>query len=166
VDGLTSLAVLGGAIGVLLGAPIADPLIGALITVAILFIVKDAASMVGHRLLDAVDPELVRTLEAAAADVVAQHGAKGIDEVRLRWVGHKLQAELNLMVDGELPTRESHRLAEELRHALFHALPGLNTVTVHVDPWTSDDRNEHDLTDHHGRFSGQGTESGTSSVEH
>jgi cation diffusion facilitator family transporter len=158
VDGLTSLAVLGGAIGVLAGAPIADPLIGALITVAILFIVKDAAAMVGHRLMDAVDPALVHRLEAAAAEVGDRHGAYGVDGVRLRWVGHKLQAELNLMVDGELPTRESHRLAEELRHALFHALPGLNTVTVHVDPWHGQGHNDHEITEHHGYVAGRNQE--------
>jgi cation diffusion facilitator family transporter len=158
VDGLTSLAVLGGAAGVLLGAPIADPIVGAAITVAILFIAKDAALMIGHRLMDAVDPALVAQLEAAAAATIGQNGAYGIDDVRLRWVGHKLQAELNLTVDGDLPTRESHHMAEELRHALFHALPGLSTVTVHVDPWSSDGHNHHGLTEHHAAEAGAGRE--------
>src|SRR6476661_3415362 len=42
-DGLTSLAVLVGVVGVWLGFPLADPLVGILITIAILFIVKDTA---------------------------------------------------------------------------------------------------------------------------
>ena len=151
VDGLTSLAVLVGAIGVLAGAPLADPIIGALITVAILFITKDAALMVYHRLMDAVDPALVLLLEDSAAEVInAESGARSINAVRLRWLGHRLQAELNLVVDDQLSTKESHRIAEELRHALFHALPGLASVVVHVDPWSADGLNHHDLTDHHG----------------
>jgi divalent metal cation (Fe/Co/Zn/Cd) transporter len=44
VDGLTSLAVLLGGAGSALGFPWADPLIGALITITILFIVKDTAA--------------------------------------------------------------------------------------------------------------------------
>ena len=39
IDGLTSLAVLFGALGVWLGYPLADPIVGALITLAIAQIV-------------------------------------------------------------------------------------------------------------------------------
>src|SRR5215208_6096905 len=59
VDGLTSLAVLFGAIGVWLGYPLADPVIGLLITVMILRIVWEAARSVFTRLLDGVDPEVI-----------------------------------------------------------------------------------------------------------
>lgn len=65
-DGFTSLAVLFGALGVLAGFPIADPIVGLLITVAILFVLRQAAREIWHRLMDAVDPELVDGLESAA----------------------------------------------------------------------------------------------------
>ena len=65
VDALTSLAVLLGALGVLAGLPLADPLVGLLITVAILLVLRDAAREVWWRLMDAVDPALVEQLEAA-----------------------------------------------------------------------------------------------------
>ncbi len=150
VDGLTSLAVLVGAIGVVAGAPIADPLIGLVITVAILFITKDAAVLIWHRLLDATDPELLETLEAAAQRLVEREpGAHGFTAGRLRWLGHRLQAEMILFVDEELPTRESHRIAEEMRHELFHSLPGLGSALVHVDPWSGSEGDAHSLTEHH-----------------
>jgi divalent metal cation (Fe/Co/Zn/Cd) transporter len=57
VDGLTSLAVLFSAVGVWLGYPIADPVIGLLITLLILRIVWESAREVFTRLLDGVDPE-------------------------------------------------------------------------------------------------------------
>jgi len=63
VDGFTSLAVLFGVVGVMLGYPIADPIIGFLITVAILFIVKDTAVTMWHRLMDAIEPKTLETLE-------------------------------------------------------------------------------------------------------
>ncbi len=62
-DGLTSLAVLGGAIGVAAGFQRADPIVGLLITVAILFVLKSAARDIYHRLMDVVTPELVEQVE-------------------------------------------------------------------------------------------------------
>ena len=57
-DGITSLAVVVGAVGVALGWEKADPIVGLVITVAILFVLKNAARDIYRRLMDAVDPEL------------------------------------------------------------------------------------------------------------
>ena len=150
VDGLTSLAVLFGALGVLAGWNLADPLVGALITVAILFIVKDSAVMVYHRLMDAVDPEMLGRLEHETREFAGEHDdVYGVDGIRMRWLGHKLQAELNLRVDGSLSTRRSHELAEELRHDLFHEMPHFGSIIVHVDPWDSNGTDHHKDTAHH-----------------
>lgn len=130
-DGLTSLAVLVGALGVAAGFDLADPIVGLLIGVAILFIAKDAAIEIWRRLMDAVDPAIPETLRRAANDI---DGVEAVDPVRARWTGHRLLAELNVVVDEDLTTRESHRVAQEVRHALFHAQPQLAGVTVHVDP--------------------------------
>jgi cation diffusion facilitator family transporter len=149
VDGLTSLAVLLGAIGVWLGFPLADPIIGALIGVAILFIVRDAAVTMWRRLMDAVDPELVDRMEDAAGGVP---GVRGVHDTRLRWIGHALWGELHIEVDGDLTTAGSHEIAEQVRHELYHALPKLREITVHVDPCpcdTGDPIAHHALTAHH-----------------
>lgn len=146
VDGLTSLAVLLGALGVLAGYPIADPIVGLLITVAILFIARDAALTMWYRLMDAVEPEVVDTIERTAATVA---GVQEVHDVRVRWLGHKLQAEVHVLVDEDLPTHASHQLAEEVRHALFHALPKLAVVNVHTDPCGHSGRDHHATTAHH-----------------
>jgi cation diffusion facilitator family transporter len=149
VDGLTSLAVLIGAIGVWLGFPLADPIIGALIGVAILFIVRDAATTMWRRLMDAVDPELLDEMEHVTVHV---EGVRGVHDARLRWIGHSLWGELHIEVDGGLSTAESHGIAEQVRHALYHALPRLHEITVHVDPCpcpTGDPGTHHALTAHH-----------------
>lgn len=131
VDGWTSLAVLLGALGSLLGFPLADPLIGLLITLVILFIVKDTAVIIWRRLLDAVDPQQVEMVEREAHAIP---GVADVQEVRLRWLGHTLSAELQITVDEELPTWQSHQIAEQVRQALFAAQANLATVLVHVDP--------------------------------
>ncbi|HEY8477713.1 MAG TPA: cation diffusion facilitator family transporter [Chloroflexota bacterium] len=147
-DGLTSLGVLLGALGVWLGFPLADPLVGLGITAIILFVLRDATRQVWGRLMDAVEPDLVDAVEATARAV---SGVQDAHDVRVRWVGHRLHAELHITVDEDLPTRESHRLAEEVRHALFHALPHLATITVHVDPCGHGGEDPHHLTGHHAR---------------
>ncbi|NTU81787.1 MAG: cation transporter [Chloroflexales bacterium] len=148
VDGFTSLAVLIGAVGSLLGFPLADPIVGALITIAILFIVKDAAVAMWRRLMDAVEPAEVDRIEQAAARVA---GVQEVHEVRARWIGHALSADLHIVVDEDLPTYASHGIAEEVRHALFHAQPRLATITVHVDPCGHGGDDHHAATEHHAR---------------
>ena len=148
VDGITSLAVLFGAIGSLLGYPIVDPIVGLLITIAILFIVKDTTVMMWRRLMDAVEPQTVDRIEQAAATVPGTHD---VHDVRVRWLGHRLQAELHITVDEDMPTRESHRLVEEVRHTLFHAEPRLSDIIVHADPCGHGGEDHHALTVHHDR---------------
>jgi len=133
VDGITSLAVLVGAIGVYLGFPFADPLIGLVITFLILIIVWDSAKTVFTRLLDGVDPEIPHEIRHAA-DYVG--GVKAVTGVRVRWIGHRLYAEVNITVDAGISVVEGHRIAKEYRHELLHHLKYLSDATIHVDPAT------------------------------
>ncbi|WKX68710.1 cation diffusion facilitator family transporter [Streptomyces sp. XD-27] len=130
-DGFTSLAVLLGAGGSALGWHVADPIVGLLITAAILLVLKDAAREVFRRLMDAVDPALVETAERALRQV---DGVADLGELRLRWIGHQLRAEVAIVVDGELNLRQAHRVAVEAEHALLHAVPRLTAALVHADP--------------------------------
>ncbi|MBA2443936.1 MAG: cation transporter, partial [Nocardioidaceae bacterium] len=98
-DGFTSLAVVFGAFGALAGFPLADPIVGLLITVAILFVLKGAARDIYRRLMDAVDPDLVTAAEEALA---ATPGVVAVEDVRVRWVGHRIRAEAGIAVDSAL----------------------------------------------------------------
>lgn len=144
-DGLTSLAVVVGAAGVWLGYPLADPIIGLLITVAILWVLKGAASQVFARLMDAVDPSLTEAVERAAQ----QPGVEEVSSVRIRWIGHQLEAEAHVVVDCDLTTSRSHEIAEGVRHGIFHAVPKISDVTVHVDPCTHAVADPHRTTRQH-----------------
>ena len=145
-DGLTSLAVLVAAFGSWLGFPLVDPIIGLLIGVAILFITKDAIVTMWYRLMDAIEPEYL----ARAERVVAQQaGVKELRRLRMRWMGHRIGADVCIAVDPHLTTVDSHHIAEHLRHDLFHEVPYLAEVTVHVDPWSEEPSAHHELTHHH-----------------
>ena len=139
-DGLTSLAVLAGAIGVWLGFPLADPLIGLGITAAILVIVWQSAKTVFPRLLDAVDPEVTQEIRDV---VVKVEGVIEVTEVRARWLGHELHAEVNLAVDRSISVSDGHDVSLAARHELMHELPYLSNVTVHVDPDDSSGEDRH-----------------------
>jgi cation diffusion facilitator family transporter len=143
-DGFTSLSVLLGAGGVAIGWDWADPAVGLFITVAILFVLRDAAREVYRRLMDAVDPALVEDVERT---LQATPGVLGVGGVRLRWIGHSLRAECDVVVDDGLTVVEGHRIAEECEHRLLHDLPRLMAATVHADP----QGHVHELTAHHAR---------------
>ncbi|MEU0484805.1 cation diffusion facilitator family transporter [Streptosporangium sp. NPDC006013] len=130
-DGFTSLAVLLGAGGAALGFPLADPIVGLLITVAILFVLRDAAREIYHRLMDAVDPKLVAQAERILAGVA---GVERVGSVRLRWLGHTLRAEVDIMVRHDASLLQAHAVAVEAEHRLIHELPRLRAATVHADP--------------------------------
>ena len=130
-DGFTSLAVLIGAGGSALGWQLADPLVGLAITAAIALVLRDAAREVFRRVMDAVDPELVDRAEHAVREV---EGVLGVGELRLRWIGHRLRAEVAVVVDGEATVREAHAVAVAAEHALLHAVPRLTAALVHADP--------------------------------
>jgi cation diffusion facilitator family transporter len=134
IDGLTSLSVLFGALGSRLGYPLVDPVVGMLITLAILHIVWDTAKSVLMRLLDGVDPGLVDKIESA---VKRTDGVEDISEVRVRWIGHQLLAEINLAVKATLSVAAGHDVAEKARHAILQQIDFISNVVIHVDPLDS-----------------------------
>ena len=130
-DGFTSLAVVLAAGGAAIGWHWADPVVGLAITVAIGFVLKDAAREVYRRLMDAVDPALVDKAEGVLRRVP---GIRDVTTVRLRWIGHRLHAETDIVVDDHLTVLESHRIVADAECQLANAVPHLRTITVHTDP--------------------------------
>ncbi len=132
-DGFTSLAVLLGAGGVALGFPLADPIVGLVITVAILSVLRTAIRDIFRRLMDAVDPRFVDTAEAALA---AEPAVTGVRSVKMRWIGHRLHADAELDIDPSVSLADAHRIAHDAEHTLTHAVPRLSSALVHAYPAT------------------------------
>jgi cation diffusion facilitator family transporter len=130
-DGLTSLAVVAGAIGAALGFPAADPIVGLVIAGAIGVVLVVAARDVFGRLLDRIDPALVDTARTVLA---ARQGVRAVRRVRMRWVGHQLEADAELDVDPSLSLADAHEVAHGAEHELAHAIPKLGSVIVHAYP--------------------------------
>ena len=130
-DGFTSLAVFAGAVGVAAGWPLADPLVGLVITVAIVLVLRTAARDIYRRLMDAVEPELVADAEIALAGTP---GVLAVRSVRMRWLGHRLRAEVDLDIDPNSSLRDAHELAHDAEQHLIAALPKVDAATVHAYP--------------------------------
>jgi cation diffusion facilitator family transporter len=144
-DGWTSLAVLLGAVGVWFGYPLADPIVGLLIAAAILVIVWQSGKTVFTRLLDGVDPGVIEEIRHAASHV---EGVEDVAEVRARWLGHRLRAEVNVAVSPELSVAEGHAIAREVNHQLMHHLGYLDMAVVHVDPVQQSGEEHHRIPAH------------------
>jgi cation diffusion facilitator family transporter len=130
-DGFTSLAVLFGAGGVALGYPLADPIVGLIITVAIMAVLRGAVRDIFRRLMDAVDPDLLDTAEASLA---ARPGVRSVRSIRMRWIGHRLHADAELDIDPDTSLEDAHRIAHDAEHQLTHDVPRLNSALVHAYP--------------------------------
>jgi len=131
VDGLTSLSVLFGAVLTGLGYPLADPIVGLLITLAIAGIVIESAQTIFTRLLDGVEPEAIEAIRHATNHVPQVLEVKN---VKARWTGHWLQAEIAVGVNPELSVLEAQAIAQAIREQLHHHLSYLAEATVCVEP--------------------------------
>ncbi len=131
IDGWTSLAVLVGAVGVWAGYPLADPVVGLLISIAILVLVWQSARSILLRTLDGVETEALEAIAHAASRVP---GVTEVTDVRARWIGHRLHADLSITVPAALSVSEGHEVTKAVRHQLLHHLPHLGSMTIHVDP--------------------------------
>jgi cation diffusion facilitator family transporter len=127
------LAVLVAAGGSWLGFPIIDPIIGLFIGVTILFITRDAAIRIWQRLMDAIEPEI---MEQAEEVIHEQSDVKELRQLRMRWLGHALHAEVQIAVEPDLTTTKIFDITEQLRHELFHHVAHLAEVVVNVEPWS------------------------------
>ncbi len=129
-DGLTSLASWSAPSASLPGSP-RRPVVGLVITVAILVVLKGAARDVYRRLMDAVEPEV---LDAAEASIRTTPGVLDLERLRVRWTGHRIRAEAAVTVDPHLTVGQGHDIAVDVHHRLLHDVPKLVDATVHVSP--------------------------------
>ena len=136
-DGLTSLAVVLGAAGVAAGFELADPIIGLVITVAILGVLRQAAREVFARLMDAVDPQVLEQVERTLAQTP---GVEAVGDVKVRWIGHALRAECEVLVDEGLSVVQGHEIAHDAEDRLLRDVRRLTTTIVHAGPTAGQSR--------------------------
>ncbi|MDN5762374.1 MAG: cation diffusion facilitator family transporter [Microlunatus sp.] len=141
-DGFTSLAVVAGVIGIWLGFPLADPIVGLVISAAIVVLLIGTSRDIGRRLLDGVDPGLVEKAESTVASVP---GIDTVDDLRMRWSGHRLLVEATVSSDPTMPVGQFHELEHQAADLLRKRLPRLDTVRL--TPAAHPNAHDHQLTE-------------------
>jgi cation diffusion facilitator family transporter len=126
-DGFTSLAVVLGAVGVMLGFPLADPLVGLLISAAILVLLWGTVRSIGRRLMDGIEPELV---DAAQNALEGTPGVLAVPRLQLRWSGHRLQGAATLVMDDGVTLASAEQVTKEAARRLKHALPKVDHMVL------------------------------------
>ena len=123
----------------------ADPVVGLVITLAILAVLRQAAREIYWRLMDAVDPAL--TIQAENT-LRAVPGVLDTGQVRLRWIGQQIRAECEIVVAPDITAVQAHDLTVAAEHALLHPIPRLSAALVHADPRVHGTDPHHVLANH------------------
>jgi len=131
IDGFTSLTVLFGVVGSWLGYPVIDSIIGFVITAVILFIVKDSAKSIWLHLIDGIEPKVLEEIEHAPMHVP---GVRSVYNVRARWIGHRVYADVTLKVDPQLSIIEAHKIALQAEKSLCDHVRLLSIASVKIHP--------------------------------
>ncbi len=129
-DAMTSLAVVVGVIGAWLGLGWVDPLIGLLIAAMVVLVLISSLRTVIRRLMDGIEPGTATTLVEAAAGP----GVHAVRDVRARWIGHRMEAELVIEVDPALTVDDARPLVDQVEDRLHAALPHLERALVRLEP--------------------------------
>jgi cation diffusion facilitator family transporter len=130
-DGFTSLAVAVAAVATWAGFERADPVIGLAISIAIFAVLRGAARQVYYRLMDAVDPAIVESIRREAAHTP---GVRAVEATRVRWLGHRLVADITIDVDPTKTVEQGHQVATATHQRLTTRVPHVDDVNVHVHP--------------------------------
>lgn len=85
-------------------------------------------------MLDGVEPEIVDEIHQVVSRVAK---VRDVPEIRVRLLGHRLYAEVNIAVDPRFSVEEGHAIAMEARQRMIHDLNYLSNAVVHVDPLNS-----------------------------
>ena len=129
-DGFTSLAVVAGGVGVFLGFPLADPIIGLIISAMIATLLVGTIRSVGRRLMDGIEPELV---DKATHAIWHVKEIESIDRLRLRWVGHRLHGDATVSTSTS-SLSEATAIALEAELSVKQHLPNVDEMTVTITP--------------------------------
>lgn len=135
-DAFSSVGSLVGVAGAMLGWPVLDSVASVVIC---LFILKVAYDILKDALSKMLDTSRGEEYEAKLRSyVLAQEDVRGIGLLQSRTFGSRVYIDLVIQVDGDLPLREAHAIAERVHAAVERDFPDIKHIMIHVDPAEED----------------------------
>jgi divalent metal cation (Fe/Co/Zn/Cd) transporter len=111
-----------GVIGIWVGFPLADPIVGLVICIASFVLLAPTAREIGPPPAGWCGPSLVAQAEVAVRSVP---GITGVEELRLRWTGHRLNVEATVTSDPTMPVGRFHELEHQADKIIRSKLSGI-----------------------------------------
>ncbi len=92
-------------------------------------------SLLRPAVLDVMDTAPSKELEdGVRATAAAVPGVERVEQCRIRKMGIEFFVDLHIEVNGDIPVREGHRIAHDVKDAVRNANPTVADVLVHVEP--------------------------------
>ena len=137
-DAISSIVVVIGIIGVMLGYPFLDAVAAVVVALLIAKIGWDLSWSSLRELIDtALDAEEVKRIRDS---ILAVDGVRTLHMLRTRRSGGMAFVDVHLLVDPQVSVSEGHQIGERVRHTLLADSSDVGDVTVHIDP-EDDERN-------------------------
>lgn len=131
-DAISSIIVVVGVAGTLLGLPYLDAL--AAIGVA-LMIIKISWDLIWQSLRELIDTALdAKVVENIRRQILQVSGVRHVHMLRTRKSGGDALVDVHIQVDPTLSVSEGHRIGEKVRNELIAEIEEVADVTVHIDP--------------------------------
>lgn len=131
-DALSSIGALAGILGARAGFPVLDPLASVVICV---FIAKAAYDIFRDAMDKMVDHSCDEETEnAIRLCAIEQKEVERIDLLRTREFGNRVYIEMEIAVDGDLPLRQAHAVAETIHDEIEKRFPKVKHIMIHVNP--------------------------------
>jgi len=129
-DVFVSLGVIGGLVAVMLGAPLADPIIAVFVVGMIL-----RAAWLVLRRAEATLSDKSRIPPGLIAEVSERvEGVLGCHEIRTRGPANAVFVDLHIQVDPDLGIASAHAIAEDVERTIAGEFLQVADVIVHVEP--------------------------------
>ncbi len=131
-DVVSSLVVLAGVGGSLLGFPLADALAALIVAIMIIYMGGQLVYESIMELIDTgLDPELVEEMRQTALEIAE---VTSLHMLRTRRMGAHALADVHIQVHPRISVSEGHQISEAVRWKLIKKYDELEDVMVHIDP--------------------------------
>lgn len=131
-DSWSSLVVLLGAVGSLLGVVWLDSVAAMLVAVLIIRMGWSIGWNSMQELVDrGIEPEQLQHIEEAISQTP---GVVAVHQLRTRLMGAAVLVDVHVLVDKKLTVSEGHYIGQRVASAIRDALSTVKDVTVHIDP--------------------------------
>ncbi len=136
-DAVSSLIVLVGITGAMVGIPVLDAVAAVIVALLIAHIAWGLMSSSVKELVDTAIDDKVR--QRITALIAQTDGVVNLHMLRTRMMGGKILVDAHIQVHPRLSVSEGHQIAETVGHLLKHRVEHMHDVTIHIDPENDED---------------------------